>query len=150
MSTGCEQFPVQGNYRVEERQSDNYVILHPMNTSESTKHKYSLIWLHGLGDSAYGFLDVFTDHMNPVPPSCKVILATAPSRAVTINNGMVMTSWYDIFELRDMHHTSSMADAFKNVSQAEVRDSTAIVTKLIDEEAAALGSANKVFVGGFS
>ncbi len=30
------------------------VILHPNDT-----HKYSLIWLHGLGDSAYGFTDIF-------------------------------------------------------------------------------------------
>lgn len=135
---------------MEDRQGkDNYVVLHPKAESDATKHKYSLIWLHGLGDSAYGFLDVFTDKViNIVPPSCKVILATAPEREVTCNNGLVMTSWFDIKSLDRTAMT--IEDNYKNVSQVELRESTAIVTKLIDEEAAALGSSENVFVGGFS
>jgi hypothetical protein len=94
-------FPVQGNYFVEDRNGrDNYVILHPKGENDATKHKYSLIWLHGLGDSAYGFLDIFTDEkLNVVPPSCKVILTTAPEREVTCNGGMMSTSWFDIRSL---------------------------------------------------
>ena len=56
--------------------------------------------MHGLGDSAYGFLDVFMDEQfNLVPAHCKVVLLTAPERPVTLNGGMVMNSWYDISEL---------------------------------------------------
>ena len=77
--------------------SNNYVTLHP---KEDKDHKYSLVWLHGLGDSAYGFKDAFLDEkLNIVPPSCKVILPTAPTRAVSINMGAKMTSWYDILSL---------------------------------------------------
>jgi len=101
-----------------EERADRYIVLHPKNSDEKTRHKYSLIWLHGLGDSAYGFQDVFLDdNLNIVPPSCKVILATAPERAVTCNGGMVMTSWYDIHEL-GLPHTSSLADRYGNVSQS--------------------------------
>ena len=33
---------------------------------------------------------------NVVPRSCKVILPTAPVKPVSCNNGMKMTSWYDV------------------------------------------------------
>ena len=56
--------------------------------------------MHGLGDSANGFSDIFLDkRINLVPDNCKVILPTAPERAVTCNNGMMMNSWYDIKDL---------------------------------------------------
>lgn len=74
----------------------NYIWFIPKDTS----HEQSLIWLHGLGDSASGFADVFADkRFGMVPPTCKVILPTAPIRAVTCNGGMRMTSWYDITSL---------------------------------------------------
>jgi len=53
--------------------------------------------MHGLADSAEGFLDVFTDQAaNPVTSDTKVVLLTAPARPVTINAGMIMPSWYDM------------------------------------------------------
>jgi len=59
-----------------------------------------LIWLHGLGDSAAGFADIFLDErFNLVPNNCKVLLLTAPQRPVSLNDGMVMNSWYDIENL---------------------------------------------------
>jgi predicted esterase len=56
--------------------------------------------MHGLGDSAEGFLDVFNNpEYNVVPDNCKVLLLTAPERAVSMNGGMKMNSWYDIMQL---------------------------------------------------
>ncbi len=43
------------------------------------------------------FLD---PNMRFVPDTCKVRLLTAPERPVTLNGGMPMNSWYDIFSLR--------------------------------------------------
>lgn len=64
-----------------ERTIDRHVLLHPMKD-----HKYSMIWLHGLGDSAAGFEDLFLDpRLEVAPPNCKVLLLTAPQRAVTLN-----------------------------------------------------------------
>ena len=37
-----------GNYRVEERDFGNFVVLTPRNE----EHQYSLIWLHGFGTDA--------------------------------------------------------------------------------------------------
>jgi len=56
-SSGCTM-KEQGQYMVETRSDNNYIILHP---KENVEHKYSIIWLHGLGDSAEGFSDVFLD-----------------------------------------------------------------------------------------
>lgn len=44
--------------------------------------------MHGLGDTADGYLDVFTTNINPVSASTKVVLLTAPMKKVTINFGM--------------------------------------------------------------
>ena len=58
--------------------------------------------MHGLGDSAMGFADIFLDDGNRfgvVPPGCNVILPTAPVRPVSLNNGYEMTSWFDIYPM---------------------------------------------------
>jgi hypothetical protein len=45
------------------------------------------------------FLD---ERFQCVPTSCKVILLTAPERAVTMNGGHKMNSWYDIEDLQSI------------------------------------------------
>jgi phospholipase/carboxylesterase len=57
---------------------------------------YSLIWLHGLGDSSDGFFSFFQFPESPVNHGCRVKLLQAPRRASSINGGMKMNSWYDI------------------------------------------------------
>ena len=62
-------------YSVKVDQAKRYIYLLP------SDHRYSLIFLHGLGDSAEGFYDLFHDERgeyNIVPKTCKVILPTAP------------------------------------------------------------------------
>ena len=44
------------------------------------EHKYTLIFLHGLGASAMGFYDLFLDQSGEykiVPPTCRVVLPSA-------------------------------------------------------------------------
>ena len=134
----------QARHRMEDLQKERMVVLHP-----SQEHKYSLIWLHGLGDSCHGFSDIFMDQrFNVVPPNCKVILPTAPERAVTCNGGMVMNSWYDIIS---MNRPTAFEAHLKNYSQSEIQDSVQRVSALIDQEASLLNNrAERVFLGGFS
>mmetsp|Transcript_22617 Transcript_22617/g.16035 ORF Transcript_22617/g.16035 Transcript_22617/m.16035 type:complete len:159 (+) Transcript_22617:382-858(+) len=88
--------------------------------------------------------------MDIVPETCKVILPTAPQRPVTLNNGHVMTSWYDIKTV-DRPKNLTLEDNRTNYSQEEILESVQIVTKYIDEEVDKLGGDSaKVFVGGFS
>lgn len=74
------------------------------------EHKFSLIWLHGLGDSAFGMVSMFDDQSSLVPPTCKVILPTAPKRAITCNNGMRMPGWYDVISF-DRPNNLSLAES---------------------------------------
>ena len=50
-----------------------------------------------------GFYDLFLDAKDEykmVPPSCKVVIPTAPVQPVTLNDGYEMNSWFDIFPMR--------------------------------------------------
>jgi predicted esterase len=45
------------------------------------QHDYTLIFLHGLGDTAEGIMDLFSENpWNPewVPKTCRIVLPTAP------------------------------------------------------------------------
>ena len=84
------------------------VIYHP-----KTEHKYTLIWLHGLGDSAFGIRDLFlSDNFINLPEGCKVILPSGPIKKIGILNDMPMRAWYDIkFESKSSDSTSHSYDS---------------------------------------
>ena len=65
------------------------------------EHKFTLIFMHGLGDTAMGFFSMFADQGDNrlTPLNCKIILPTAPTAAVTCNGGAEMTSWFDFYRL---------------------------------------------------
>ena len=106
--------------------------------------------MHGLGDSGAGFLDVFCDtNLQVVPPSCKVILPTAPQMNVTCNGGYRMNSWFDIYSL-DRKESDTLQQIRENVNQTHIQKSVNIIHRMLKEEVAELGSTEKVFVGGFS
>ena len=48
-----EEKPLRFGYRISET-DDKDIVLTP-----EGEHKYTVIWMHGLGDSAEGFLDFF-------------------------------------------------------------------------------------------
>eukprot|EP00347_Sterkiella_histriomuscorum_P018729 403344400 len=106
------------------------------------EHKYTMIWMHGLGDSANGFLDFFYSSNSIVPnQNTKVVLLNAPSQAVTCNGGMKMNSWYDIMSLgKDIRF-----------DETQVQKSTKRVLSVISQEVADLNNDySKIFIGGFS
>ena len=72
------------------KQEDKTILLQP------SLARYSLIWLHGLGDTSAGFLDYFNIPGSPAYNGARVKLLHAPIRPVTINGGSKMPSWYDI------------------------------------------------------
>ena len=72
------------------KQEDKSILLQPQIA------RYSLIWLHGLGDTSAGFLDYFDIPISPAYHGARVKLLHAPIQPVTINGGMSMPSWYDI------------------------------------------------------
>eukprot|EP00438_Fugacium_kawagutii_P034686 Skav231157 [mRNA] locus=scaffold3252:57311:57854:- [translate_table: standard] len=54
-----------------------------------------VILLHGLGDTAEGWLSA-AHFLAQGLPQTRFLLPTAPVQAVSLNGGMAMHSWYDI------------------------------------------------------
>lgn len=127
---------MEKNYKIEQQPSREITL------TPNLEAEYSLIWLHGLGDSAEGFLPLFLSDLTPVPETFKIRLLTAPASPVTINNGMVCNSWYDIINFDRNPDSINFEDAQKNSAQ---------VQKAIEEEVNFFGGdASKVLIGGFS
>lgn len=118
------------------------------------KAYFSLIWLHGLGDSSAGFLDYFQSPFSPVYKGARVKLIQAPSRKVTINGGAKFNSWYDI---KDFSFTGKDEDKY---SIKEINESLSIIEENIKQEIEYWKQNSKefseekickrIFVGGFS
>src|ERR687891_75870 len=56
----------------------------------------AVIWLHGLGADGHDFEPIVPELRLPKP--VRFVFPHAPIRAVTINQGMRMRAWYDIFQ----------------------------------------------------
>ena len=130
------------NYTVSKKGQDIYL------TPKDGKHTETLIFMHGLGDSAAGWFDIFMESsMNIVLPTTKVVLLTAPIAPVTANNGYQMPSWYDIkqFGNKDI-------DGFeKTIGKDEVKENAERIQRVLDKEIELLkGESKSVIIGGFS
>lgn len=76
-----QYYIMKSNFKVL-NETDKTIILQP------EKPIFSLIWLHGLGDSSVGFFDFFKLPKSPLHQGCRVKLLHAPIKPVTINDGM--------------------------------------------------------------
>lgn len=99
-----------------------------------------VIWLHGLGDSGAGFAPVVPVLGLPQDHSIRFIFPHAPEQPVTINQGYVMRSWYDIKSM-DLDGRADMA----GVLESEIS-----VRALIKEQIDAGIPANRIVLAGFS
>jgi len=99
-----------------------------------------VIWLHGLGDSGAGFAPVVPELGLPQEHSIRFVFPHAPEQPVTINQGYVMRSWYDIKSM-DLEGRADMAG---------VLESEITVSALIKEQIDAGIPANKIVLAGFS
>jgi phospholipase/carboxylesterase len=118
-------------------QNNNDIILTPNEGYNNT-----IVFLHGLGDSAEGYKEFFLSQYKPIPDKMRVVLLTAPKASVTINGGMVMNSWYDIKNFNRTKDSIESSDVVKNAYR---------VKKVIDNEVKTFnGDYSKIFLGGFS
>src|SRR4051812_37761994 len=60
----------------------------------------SIIFMHGLGDTGHGWSPIGKQLARRFP-YCRFIFPHAPKQPVTLNFGMSMPSWYDIYSLSD-------------------------------------------------
>ncbi|WP_068827975.1 alpha/beta hydrolase [Pseudomonas sp. BMS12] len=98
-----------------------------------------VIWLHGLGADRYDFQPV-AEMLQQNLPSTRFVLPQAPSRAVTINGGWEMPSWYDIL---------AMSPA-RAIDQAQLETSAQTVMDLIEQQRDGGIDPARIFLAGFS
>ncbi|WP_426141050.1 alpha/beta hydrolase [Pseudomonas sp. DWP3-1-2] len=97
------------------------LVLEPVQTADSC-----VIWLHGLGADRTDFEPV-AGFLQRSLLTTRFVLPQAPTRAVTINGGYAMPSWYDIVAMspaRAIDHDQLEASALMVLNQVEAqRDS---------------------------
>ena len=92
----------------------------------------AVIWLHGLGADGHDFEPIVPELELAQP--VRFIFPHAPLRPVTINQGMRMRAWYDIFQFGGGPE-----------DEAGIRASQQLVEALIEKE-----SGKKIVLAGFS
>ncbi|KAJ1729597.1 hypothetical protein LPJ61_003446 [Coemansia biformis] len=103
-------------------------------------HTASVIFVHGLGDSGYGWEPVAKILAQSLP-HVKFVLPHAPEQPVTLNGGFRMPSWYDIRSL-DKIATNEDEDGM-NASMRKLNE-------LVRSEIDAGIPAGRIVLGGFS
>ncbi|MDP2903365.1 MAG: alpha/beta hydrolase-fold protein [Methylovulum sp.] len=106
----------------------------------TSTHKYSVIWLHGLGADGHDFEGIVPDLHLTVAPHIYFIFPNAPSQSVTVNGGMKMPAWYDILGM-----------ALENdVDVAGIYRSSASIERLIQQEIDKGIPSEHILLAGFS
>ena len=110
------------------------LILHPAKPEDAC-----VIWLHGLGADRYDFLPV-AEALQETLQTTRFVLPQAPTRAVTINGGYEMPSWYDIL---------AMSPA-RAIDREQLEASAQRIIDLIEEQRASGIDPSRIFLAGFS
>ncbi len=115
-------------------------ILETIEINPDTPPVATIIWLHGLGADANDFVPIIPELKLPKNLPLRFVFPNAPMQPVTINNGYVMRSWYDIVSI----------DAKNHADQAGISTSIQHITQLIEREQKAGMPAERIFLAGFS
>lgn len=99
----------------------------------------AVIWMHGLGADGHDFEPIVPVLNLPSRLAVRFVFPHAPVRPVTINNGMSMRAWYDIFSLGGGRE-----------DEAGLRATQQHVETLIARERARGIAADRIVLAGFS
>ena len=100
----------------------------------------AVIWMHGLGADGNDFAPLVPELNLDGLPAVRFIFPHADVRPVTINNGMAMRAWYDLYTIDLIRHED--ADGL-HASQVQIQD-------LIRRENNRGIASNNIVLAGFS
>jgi len=100
----------------------------------------AVIWLHGLGADGHDFEPIVPELRLPGSMPLRFVFPHAPVRPVTLNGGMKMRAWYDIFSL----------DRSGRQDEQGIRESATSLVKLIEREGDRGIGSDRIVVAGFS
>ena len=100
----------------------------------------SVVWLHGLGADGHDFEPIVPELRIPDAPGLRFVFPHAPVQPVTLNGGMAMRAWYDIYSL----------ERNGPVDEAGITQSMEVLRALVEREIERGIPAEKIVVAGFS
>lgn len=100
----------------------------------------AVIWLHGLGADGHDFESIVPLLGLDRDPATRFVFPNAPVRPVTVNGGMQMRAWYDIYGM-DFH---------KREDADGIAESTRITSALIARENERGIATEHIALAGFS
>lgn len=119
----------------------NALALETVEIRATSTHKYSVIWLHGLGADGHDFENIVPELHLIDSSSIKFIFPHAPVRKITINGGAQMRGWYDILRLDNLE---------REVDVAGIEQSEKQINQLIQKEIDNGISSKNILLVGFS
>lgn len=99
-----------------------------------------VIWMHGLGASGDDFSGIIPALQLPSDLKIRFIFPNAPVQPVTINGGMRMPAWYDIYHM----------DRMEREDTAGMAKSNAEITAILKSQMAAGIDSKRIVLAGFS
>ena len=102
--------------------------------------RHSVIWLHGLGADGNDFAPIVPELVDPSWPALRFVFPHAPVQPVSINGGVPMRAWYDIFGF----------DARAPQDEAGIRRAIGAVEALIAREHERGVPSERIVLAGFS
>ena len=119
----------------------NSALLDCIEVNPSGRPAASIIWLHGLGADGHDFEEIVPELGLPDSLPVRFVFPHAPERAITINAGMVMRAWFDIFDL-NLNANS--------VDKEQFLESVEMLEDLIENELRTGLASDRVVLAGFS
>lgn len=112
----------------------------PVIAETNTNPDACVIVLHGLGADGFDLADIVEQMNLPEDIAWRFIFPHAPVQAVTVNGGMSMRSWYDIYSL----------DIAQRIDVQGIADSVLYVKYLIEQQIALGIAEQRIVLAGFS
>lgn len=100
----------------------------------------SIIWLHGLGSNGFDFEPIIPELKLPSHLGIRFIFPHAPTRVITINGGLHMPAWYDIFSY----------DLDRKVDVKQLQASANDIAAFIEREIKRGIKSERIIIAGFS
>ncbi|HAT8810204.1 TPA: alpha/beta hydrolase fold domain-containing protein [Legionella pneumophila subsp. pneumophila] len=103
------------------------------------KAQACVIWMHGLGADASDMMGL-ADQLTIEDTALRHVFLDAPRRPVTLNGGMVMPAWYDIYGLGFVDEEDK-----SGIEQSEL-----LIRKVVDAQYNCGFKPHQIFLAGFS
>ncbi len=101
---------------------------------------HAVIWLHGLGADGHDFAPIVPELGLDALPATRFIFPHAPVQPVSVNQGMHMRAWYDIYT----------PDLVRREDEAGLRQSESAVRAIIARENIRNIPCSNIVLAGFS